>query len=331
MDNEELGEILKECLSELASAAVPVDESASNKLITNIMKQYDLPVDKLTGRASLTKLCTEYINSLPKDIHSDKEFISLLHTIGAAYNNFNLADSTQERDMKVFRKLIAEKFGKVIASDLIKKSKISNTKRTLAHIKESKEIRNERHNKPTIYKLSTINRLITEWSKCFDAKGQVPDEICLLTELCTGARAAEVVEFSTFSVEAKIKTVTMIKQVGCLKQGEKSASVVIIKPLLLGVDGKRLIDTLMRWRSTNRTAMVSVNARLNYTLQKYLPGATTHTLRALYAHTAYDTIVKKGLLPTGVTTLNKFLQDSLGHHSFEIGLSYLHVVLIDDL
>ena len=183
---------------------------------------------------------------------------------------------------------------------------------------------------PYVILMSTVYKLISTWSKLCLSGGVVPDEICLLVELCTGARSGEVIEFSTFEVISMTKTLTTIKQTGVLKQGDKSKVTVITKPLLLGVNGKLLFKALEKWRSTNKQDVGNTNVRMNKLLVTYLPNVTTHMLRAIYAHVAYDTIVKKGIYGN-VVTLNQFLQESLGHHSFEVGLSYLHVVVVNDM
>lgn len=325
-------EILSECLSELADAKTPASELEAAELVKSTLENYELPMTKSTGRASLTALCLEYLNGLPEStIKLDRPaLIKMLRLIGASYNNFNTSDSTQERDMSIFRSFLTKKYGATYAKKLFADSKLSNTKRTLAHLAAAKSIRNERHKNPYVITMSKVYQLINTWSKLCLSGGVVPDEICLLVELCTGARSGEVIEFSTFEVVSETKTLTTIRQTGVLKQGDKSKETSITKPLLLGVNGKSLFKVLDKWRPTNKQDPSNTNVRMNKLLVTYLPGITTHMLRAIYAHVAYDTIVKKGLL-SKIVTLNQFLQESLGHHSFEVGLSYLHVVVVNDL
>ena len=332
------------CLSDLASCARPENEKVSNDLVVALLDKHQMLNEKKTGRASLTYSCLRYLYQLPSTEtearKGDKITVAMLRLIGLAYNNFNVNDATQERDMGVFRSVLHKKYGESYAYDLIKRSSLSNSERTVKHMKESKAIRNDRHTEPLVISVSDVNDIIEQmvsviWPESYD-RPVCNDAIPLLFELCTGARTSEVTNFSTFKVVSSVCNVSFIEQTGCLKQKEYSESITIVKPCLLGVDANALIHALELWRSVNE-GVTAANRKLNLLLQtKYLckyietHRVTTHLLRTIYANMAYETIVKPNLWQLGVCTLNKFLNDSLGHHSLEMGLAYLHVVVIDD-
>jgi len=332
------------CLSDLASCTRPENEQVSNELVVSLLDKHQMLNEKRTGRASLTYSCLRYLHQLPSTEtearKNDTITVAMLKLIGLAYNNFNVNDATQERDMGVFRSVLHKKYGESYAYDLIKRSKISNSTRTVNHMKESKAIRNERHEVPLVLTVTEINTLISKmvndiWPNGLD-KPVISDVIPLLFELCTGARTSEVTSYAEFKIVSTVDQVTFIEQTGCLKQKESSDIVTIVKPVLLHVDVSAMIRALDLWRSTNELASAT-NRRLNSLLQtKYLSSyvdthrITTHLLRTVYANMAYETIVKTNAWQLGVCTLNKFLNDALGHHSLEMGLAYLHVVIVDD-
>jgi len=122
-----------------------------------------------------------------------------------------------------------------------------------------------------------------------------------------------------------------------LKQKEYSQSISMVKPNLgsmYGVDGTRMFNTLDLWRVANAGNTASANSRLNKLLKrKYLPidyQVSTHLLRTMYANGTFEIIVKPNVWQLGVCTVNRFLSDALGHHSLEMGLAYLHLVVVDD-
>jgi len=332
------------CLSDLASCTRPENEQVSNELVVTLLDKHQMLNEKRTGRASLTYSCLRYLHQLPvtetEARKNDTITVAMLKLIGLAYNNFNVNDATQERDMGVFRSVLHKKYGESYAYDLIKRSKISNSTRTVNHMKQSKAIRNERHEVPLVLTVTEINTLISKmvndiWPNGLD-KPVISDVIPLLFELCTGARTSEVTSYAEFKIVSVVDSVTFIEQTGCLKQKESSDIVTIIKPVLLHVDVSAMIRALDLWRSTNELASAT-NRRLNSLLQtKYLSSyadthrITTHLLRTIYANMAFETIVKTNAWQLGVCTLNKFLNDALGHHSLEMGLAYLHVVIVDD-
>jgi len=362
------------CLKDLARQPKPDSEQKSNEMIVAALTRHRLQQKKKTGRASLTYNCMLYLYQLPSTETEarkyEDELVEALTFIGMAYNNFNINDATQERDMGLFRGLLHKRYGESYALELIKKSKISNSERTIKHMRESRAIRNERHDKPLVLTVSRVDALIASLKKDIWPNNKVgleppfktpdslntvtqpivSDAIPLLFELCTGARTGEVTSFAEFSVVTQRSTldtpvtqrstldtpVTFIQQIGCLKQKEKSDSLTICKPLLLNVDGDALVYALSMWREANQYTS-AIGHRLNVLLQtRYLSEfhetyrVSTHLLRTIYANMAYETIVKPNLWGFGVCTLNKFLNDSLGHHSLEMGLAYLHVVIVDD-